>query len=424
MNLEELRKSGRIAFDATAGSTAYGTNLPTSDRDTRGIFCLTRDEYLDFANPPPEQVGDTKHDVTFYNLRRFIDLAHTANPNILELLFLPKDCINYQADYLKPLFDKRNVFITKKAYFTHGAYAKAQIGKSRGTNKRVHNPKPEARPKREDFCYFIDVKRVGSVLEKELEFNSSSFKQSLSLLMPNIPVDEIDGGIECMLQQIRNDKLSHFPCRPVPVSQVNIDLAKCHASALEHVPYTYRLYDYGDQSKGVFRGDDNLVCESIPVQDEWDNFVGLLVYNKADYEREVTEWKQYWEWVNNRNDARWVDQENGTVDYDSKNMQHCIRLLLSAKHILMHGEPIVRFTGQPLQDLRDIRACKWTYEQIMEHANKIMESMDAMYKVSALPESPDPEIVNKIFRNVTQEFEHHRAHPRLYKAWRKVYHLR
>jgi len=40
VNIATLRKSGWIASEYVAGSHAYGTATPASDRDTRGIFVL------------------------------------------------------------------------------------------------------------------------------------------------------------------------------------------------------------------------------------------------------------------------------------------------------------------------------------------------------------------------------------------------
>ena len=62
----------------------------------------------------------------------------------------------------------------------------------------------------------------------------------------------------------------------------------------------------------------------------------------------MIDWKNYWTWIKERNPNRWIAQEKGEINYDTKNMQHCIRLLLSTKNILTKGEPIVRFEGDTL----------------------------------------------------------------------------
>jgi hypothetical protein len=98
------------------------------------------------------------------------------------------------------------------------------------------------------------------------------------------------------------------------------DLLKhCFAAALEHTSNIYRLYDYGvygESEGGVFRGDDTLVCTSIPVSDEITKFIGLLIYKQEEFDRALKDWHSYWDWRRNRNEARWVDQEGGKVDFD------------------------------------------------------------------------------------------------------------
>jgi len=134
--------------------------------------------------------------------------------------------------------------------------------------------------------------------------------------------------------------IANTPCRPIEYSRLSkiYDLSKFHVASLEHVPNTYRLYYYGVQSKGVFRGDQMLVeCESISLDDERDRFVGLLVYSEQEYEKELKAWKNYHNWVRERNESRWKDQENKVVSYDQKNMLHCFRLLYSGKNILEFG---------------------------------------------------------------------------------------
>jgi predicted nucleotidyltransferase len=81
-----------ILFECIAGSRAYGTANANSDEDTRGIFAVPASEYLNLDRPP-DQVSDERGNVVYYSLRRVIELLTQANPNILELLFMPDDCV-------------------------------------------------------------------------------------------------------------------------------------------------------------------------------------------------------------------------------------------------------------------------------------------------------------------------------------------
>ena len=140
MNVEELRKSGRIIYEVIAGSWAYNTAIEgQSDIDIRGIYINDPSEYLGLSTPS-NQIGDEKHDVTYFSLKRFFELARTANPNIIELLWMPEDVVRIQTPVMDKLIENRRLFISKKAFHTHAAYALSQIKKAKGQNKMVNQP--------------------------------------------------------------------------------------------------------------------------------------------------------------------------------------------------------------------------------------------------------------------------------------------
>jgi predicted nucleotidyltransferase len=91
-----LENRPSIIFESVVGSQAYGTSLPESDEDIKGIFAVSAGEYLNLESPP-SQLSDEKGDKVYYSIRRFLELAATANPNIIELLFMPPDCIRYKS---------------------------------------------------------------------------------------------------------------------------------------------------------------------------------------------------------------------------------------------------------------------------------------------------------------------------------------
>ena len=364
MNVDLLKKTDQIIFEAIVGSVAYGTNTPTSDVDIRGIFRLPKESYMSLVSPIQEVSNDSQ-DIKYYELRKFLDLAKDCNPNIIELLYLPEECIKIMTPVMQKLIDNRNLFITKKAYHTFSGYAYAQIGKAKGQNKMVNHPEMAVRPKKEDFCWVIPMDLIDT-------------DSMYSYYLP----------------------FSDAPCRPIPIQEHKLNLAEYHVSALERVPDTYRLYFYGKDSKGVFRGDDMLVCESIPLDDEKKLFKGLLIYNKHEFEKAMAEHRKYNDWINNRNDARWIDQEKGKLNYDQKNMMHCARLMMAGKSILTKGEPIVRFEGEQLQYLRDIRAGKFEYEYIMARVEADMKELEDLYNKSTLPWGADIKQVDKLYKEL------------------------
>jgi hypothetical protein len=317
-----------------------------------------------------QEINNNSQDIKYYYIRKYFKLAADCNPNIIEFLWSPEDCIKFKDERMQKILDNRNLFVSAKAYHTFSGYAYAQISKCKGQNKLVHNPKPESPPVKEDFCWIIaDPESMGAILDKALD-------------MPFRPM-LFDDWNRRVLEKCG--------------TQAMTDLDEYHAAALEHVPNAFRLYYYGKDSKGVFRGDDMLVCESIPMGDEWDKFSGILIYNQHEFEKAHKEWKQYWDWVKNRNDARWVDQQNKTVDFDTKNMSHCFRLLYSGKNILANGEPIVRFEGEMREFLMDIRRNKFTYEFLMEKVEKEMAILEELKTSTKLPWGADIKKINELY---------------------------
>ena len=359
MNVDLLKKTDYIMFEATVGSHAYGTNLPTSDIDTRGIFRLPPTQHLSLI-PIIEEVGDEKQDIKYYELKKFIELAKDCNPNIIEMLFLEDDLIKIKTPAMQHLLDHKHLFISKKAYHTHVGYAYSQIEKAKGQHKKVHNPQPKESPTHEDFCFYIPL----------FQFNKGYLDINLRNTMP---------------------------ARPIPIKEANIDLTKYHCARVEQTSNLYRLYHYGDSAKGVFRGDNMLTPESIPLDDEVNKFSGLLLYNPDLYEKAKRDWHSYWDWKKNRNENRWIDQEKGLINYDAKNMMHCCRLLMSGKNILIEGKPIVKFTGKDLQFLKDIRASKFKYEEIMKFVEDEFNNLKVLYDTSKLSYSININKIDKLY---------------------------
>jgi hypothetical protein len=347
-----------VLFECVAGSRAYGTGVSTSDEDIRGLFAVPAARYLDLTSPA-DQLSDDRGNVVYYSLRRFIELLTHANPNILELLFMPDDCILKSSPEFHLLVEQRDAFISKQCADTHAGYAMAQIKKAKGQNKWINNPKPETAPSKEDFCFVI----------------------------PWLPVAQ------------------NFPARPVPLRTVGWPLNEYHAARLEHSRDIYRLYHYGAQSRGVFRG-DMIVCESILEEDESARFAGFLLYNEHAWKQALADHHNYWAWRRDRNEARWQQQERGELDFDSKNMMHTVRLLLSGKSLMKFGRPIVRFTGDDLTLLMSIREGRLSFDEIMSIAQDILTDCERVKATADLPDVCNIAQANALLKEVTEHWEH------------------
>ena len=349
--IKALRNSGRLIFEVVSGSHSYGLQSAESDTDLRGVYAIPANERISLPETV-EEIGDEKQNEKYFELKKFFLLASQCNPNIIELLWTPEDCIRLCTPVMEKIIASRDKFLSQKAFDTFSGYAYSQIRKASGQNKMVRNPQPDKAPEKSDSCWFIP------------------------------PASKAD-----------------YPCRPVPLKNADINLDRCHAAALEHAPFVYRLYDYGPKAKGVFRG-DMLVCESIPLEDECSRFLGLLIYNHQEYDKALKDWHRYHYWKKNRNESRWKDQEGGEFQYDRKNMMHCVRLLISGDNILRRGSPIVRVEGAVKKYLLDIRAGKYSYEEIMADVESRMKSMEELRKNSSLKDNPDMEFIQRLFVDI------------------------
>jgi predicted nucleotidyltransferase len=349
----------RILFECISGSRAYGTSNADSDTDIRGVFAQPTTEFVAFASPPA-LVADERHNTVYFSLRRTLELLAAANPNLLELLYMPSDCVRIDSEAMRALCAQRALFITRQCADTHIGYAFSQIKKAKGQNKWINQPKPVEPPRKEDFCH---------VIARD------------ALLRSDAP-----------------------PARPVALARSGLDLARCHAARLEHAPDVFRLYDYGDAARGVFRG-DALAPASIPIEDEARRFVGLLLYNERAWQQAMEDHRNYWTWRKERNEGRWRQQESGELDYDAKNLMHTIRLLLSGLSILERGAPIVRFDGEQRQTLLDIRAGRFSYTEIMQMAEDIKARCADLRDRADLPESCDARSAEALLRRLTVMWE-------------------
>ena len=368
MDINELRESGKIVYEVVAGSNMYGTNVPTSDLDLRGVYAFTKEEMncMD-AVKPSQEISSPKEDEKYYELKKFFELATECNPNIIELLYPPQDCVRIITPVMEAIMEERDIFLSKKAAMSFVGYARNQIDKATGQNKMVNQPQPEKEPHKDDYCWIIE-----------------DFKD-LDYLFASSVIAEIGRT---------------FPCRPKPLGRCGIMLSECHCAALEHIENAYRLYHYGNDARGVFRGNGMLVCESIPIEDEWKRFVGILIYNKSGYEKAHKDWKRYHDWMKNRNPSRWVGQDGGKFTYDHKNLMHCMRLLMSGLSIVKDGKPIVRFEGDQLAYLKDVRAGKFEYEELIDKAEEMIVELDSLTDASPLRRRPDIHKVNALYKCV------------------------
>lgn len=130
-------------YKVISGSQAYGTALKESDFDVRGVALASANCILGLDRF--EQHVSPEGDTVIYDLRKFLRLALNNNPSILEILWVPEECVLEVNDYGRKLVAARQKFLSKKVYATFGGYAKNQLNKVlRRSGAGTHGVRREA----------------------------------------------------------------------------------------------------------------------------------------------------------------------------------------------------------------------------------------------------------------------------------------
>ena len=91
-----------------------------------------------------------------------------------------------------------------------------------------------------------------------------------------------------------------------------------------------------------------------------------------------------------------------TYGFDTKNALHCIRLMRQGLEILVDGE--LNVFRHDAQFLLDIKAGKYTYEQIVEMFNEYEHLIEGAYVRSSLPHKPNFDKAEKLLVEIVEEF--------------------
>lgn len=338
----------KILFKGIVGSQAYGTSTPESDIDYKGVYIQDMDAILGMSYN--EQKNITK-DETYFEIRRFLELCCSANPSVLELLFLPDECVVEQHPVWQLIKDERDIFLTKKCKYSFGGYAIDQIKKASGLKKKMNWEKVKTERKTiHDFCYVF--RNNGSILYK--------------------------------------DWLKLFSDEDMGLKENNIGLSK-----ITHMPNCYAMY-YGDDEnfKGIGGEKSNdVTLSSIP---KMYNTIQpyILYFNKDAYSIHCKEYREYCEWLQNRNTARYVDYNAHGQKYDGKNLLHTVRLLDTALEIATLKTINVRRPNSEF--LLKIRKGKVKLKEIISSSELKIKELDEVYDNSDLPEKVDMKKVENL----------------------------
>jgi len=356
--IDTLREKNLIIFEAIMGSHAYGTSMPTSDTDIRGIYIQPKDDIYGFGYV--DQVADNKNDIVFYEIKRFLELVRTNNPNILELLNAPEDCIVYKDPIFDIILEQKKNFITKQCKNSFAGYAIGQIKKARGYNKKINWEEEQmVRKNVLDFCYILE--RGGTVSLHE------------------------------WLKKYSQNTVNVY-------TQQDFGLAK-----VDHAHDIYALYRLPERHEGSGIVGDIEKANDVQLTSILKGLMveAYLTFNKDAYSTHCKRYAEYKEWLENRNEDRFKMNKEHGKNYDSKNMMHTFRLLNMATEIA-NGEIIVRRPPEEIETLMAIRKGEYDYHKLLYEAEEKIEGLDELFNNSDLPNKVDADLVNTLLIAIRQ----------------------
>jgi len=112
------------------GSRAYGTNHLDSDFDIKGVYIESVEEMVGLKNvfdKKAKTFDSPETDIQVHPLNKFLKLALKSNPTILEILFVPDDCVIYANNIGKCLLQIRDIFLTQNIKHGIKGFAKNEL---------------------------------------------------------------------------------------------------------------------------------------------------------------------------------------------------------------------------------------------------------------------------------------------------------
>ena len=387
-NLIEQKSPGaRPLYLVVRGSHAYGTNIETSDTDYAGVFIQSQDDIL--GNTYKEQINDDNNDIVIYEVRRFLELLGSNNPTVLELLNTPEDCVIYKDPIFDMVLENRDNFITKICAKSFGGYAKKQIQKSKGQNKKQNWEKDKVTRKDVlDFVYVLEGPK--SIPWKK--WNDGRYEEKF------IGVVNVPNAMNVYAVYYDVDAHLYFSENISEETRIilakQIELLKTRKESGQPMGFGYKGLVKTDEGQNVAES-NALRLSSIP---KGETPICNIVYNKDGYSEHCKDFKSYEEWLENKNDARWVDVKSHGQKIDGKNMMHCKRLMEMAKEIGEGKGIIVRRPNAV--ELISIRKGEVDLQTLIDSVEEEIKEVDRIFEESNLPDEIDKTFINNLIINI------------------------
>lgn len=331
----------KVLLAFVRGSHMYGTATEKSDVDITFVYQQSTKTIL--RGDYKEQITVGGNDVVGYEIERFLRLLGQNNPNILEALDIPEDCMIYKAPVMDNILIKE-MWLSKLCKNTILGYANSQIKKATGLNKKMNKPMVEKKDI-VDFCYIIDGAQ--SHLLKTI------FKEDVSSNKFGLVKNPNGKGIYGLYYNMNGDP------------------------------------DF----RGLIKDGESTQLRLSSVSKSY-NKPSTMWYNQDGFEVWNKEYQSYQKWLVERNEERHNTNDAHGKNYDSKNMMHLFRLLNMAFNLVFEWEFKVRESD--VEWLMEIRNGEIEYDDLIEYSEFLFETINDHFEYSPLQNEPDFEKIKDL----------------------------
>jgi predicted nucleotidyltransferase len=253
-----------MAYLAIVGSESYGANLPgTSDQDLQG-FCIPpksdvfphlRGEIPGFGTPQKQfeywehhhvlDVNKREFDVSVYSIVKFFHLAMQNNPNILDILCVPDNCVKHITGVGQLVRDNRRMFFHAGCFDKFRGYASAQMAKIKsGANRSNVKRAALIEAHGYDTKFLMHVCRLALECEQILLTGDLDLKRDSQFLLSVRRGDmTLEDGERWWVSKARDLETAYANCRAVPREPDEDAIKRLLVQALE--------MHYGDLTAAV-----------------------------------------------------------------------------------------------------------------------------------------------------------------------------
>ena len=258
-----LKKS--VEYEAITGSISYGCASDMSDFDVVGfcvppkaiVFPHTDGKLIGFDNltefgqwqqhhihdPDALKGRGRTYDFTIYSIIKYFKLCMDNNPNMVDSLFVPGDCVLHCTPLAGMVRSKREIFLHKGAYHKFTGYLHSQIAKLE--RKPIGKRKESFEKWGYDLKYLMHAVRLASEVEQILEFGSLDLRRDSEMYKAIRRGDwTLDQGRKWLLEKEANltrlyasSNLRNTPAKD-EIKQLLLDCLEAKFGSLEKCEFT------------------------------------------------------------------------------------------------------------------------------------------------------------------------------------------